>query len=538
MPFILNVLIFFWLIRTVKFVLFWIYLWQLKEYHTGRFLDHFRTHKGKKIFFNFLFISKLILLIVLLFFDGLFLLTFYLLLLVYFAESAFFVYGFIKNKFKRPVFTAKTIFLTVCSLIFTTSFLFKTYGLNNNFSFTSSILIFDIFTPLIVSFLILFLQPFFVLARNIILKKAKGKILEYKKLTVIGITGSYGKTSTKEFLTTVLSSKFSVLSTKDHQNSEIGIAQCILNNLNENHQIFLVEMGAYNKGGIKLLCDIVKPKIGVVTGVNQQHLAIFGSMENLLLAEGGRELLKSLPDNGMIVINGDNKYCINLYKSAEIKKKIYSLHNDKIDSDIWTEDIIVEKKSLSFIVMTREKEIAYFDINILGKQNVQNILGVILVAKELGMSLEEISRACQNIKPAQAGITLKKGVHGIDIIDSSYSSNPNGVMADLDHLNTFPQKKVIIMPCLIELGNKSAEIHREIGKKIAEVCDMAIITTKERFEEIKNGAMENGMPKDRILLCDKPKDIFNMVTTFCKSRDTVLLEGRVPNELVELLVSK
>ncbi len=416
---------------------------------------------------------------------------------------------------------------------------YKYVGENSRFIF--ALLIFDILIPIFISAIVLLFQPFFVLVRNIILEKAKEKIKKINNLTVIGITGSYGKTSTKEFLTTILSQKFNVLSTLKHKNSEIGIAQTILKDLNAKHEIFIVEMGSYKKGGIKLLCDIVKPKIGIITGVNEQHLALFGSQDNLLSAEGGRELVESLPKNGLIVLNGDNKYCLNLYKKIyefvgnNIEKKIYTTKKDKISSNIWTEDITVYKDYISFIARSKEKEMAHFSVNVLGKQNVQNLLGAILVAKEFGMDFGEISEACKNIQQNQASIILNKGIYGIDIIDSSHSSNPDGVIADLDYLNIFPKKKVVVMPCLIELGNKSSEIHYAIGKKIAEICDLAIITTKDKFKEIKKGAAENGMPKDRILLCDKSKEIFAHITTFCKEGDAVLLEGRVPKSLIEKL---
>ncbi len=522
----IEIFIFFWFIRTTKSVLFWIYLWQLKNYHIGRFIDHFRTDKGKKIFFNFPFILKIFLLILINYYS---ILVSYVLLLIYITESIV----FIVKKSKRPVWTLKTILLTLFSITIVALcaiFIKTVYGF----------LLFDILTPIIISAIVLLVQPFFVMARNIILEKAKGKIKKFKNLKVIGITGSYGKTTTKEFLTTILAQKFNIISTKDHQNSEIGIANCIINNLNSEHRIFIVEMGSYNKGGIKLLCDIVKPKIGIVTGVNEQHLSTFGSMENLLSAEGGRELLENLPKDGLLVINGDNKYCLDLYKSIgrsglPILGKIYSVKGDRVDSDIWAEEITIGKNSLDFLVMNKNKEAVHFNVNVLGKQNIQNLLGAILLAKELGMSLGEISSACKKIKPEQAGITLKNGIHGIDIIDSSYSSNPDGVMADLDYLNVFENKKVIIMPCLIELGNKSAEIHEEIGKKIAEVCDMVIVTTKEKFEEIKSGATLSVEPP-KVIFCENPKEIFNLVTTFCKEGDVVLLEGRVPIELIKLLI--
>ena len=565
-PFV-EIIAFLWLVRTIKFILFWIYLWQLKEYHIGRFIDHFSTDKGKTLVFGAISIVKLILLIFLLI-DSVFLtLVFYVLFAVWAIESLLFIYSIFTKTFKRPVVTKKTVFLTSTSILLVILYAVFAYNYNDVLGFTFSILLFDILTPLLISAVVLLFQPFFVLARNGILKKAAKKISTFKNLTVIGITGSYGKTSTKEFLTTILASKFNVLSTPEHKNSEIGIAQTILQSLNEKHKIFIVEMGSYSKGGIKLLCDIVKPRIGIVTGVNEQHLATFGSLENLLSAEGGRELAESLPKNGLIILNGDNKYCLDLYKKTGINKKtkapilekigarpstqdlsalVYTVKKDTVDSDIWTEDVEARKDSLHFIAICQDKEIAHFDVSVLGKQNVQNLLGAILIAKELGMNLEEISIACKNIRQEQAGMTLKKGLYGLNVIDSSYSSNPDGVMADLDYLNIFGQnllsldnfiqaKKVIVMPCLIELGSKSKEIHRQIGKKIAEVCDLAIITTKDRFDDIKSGAIEYSMPADKILLCDKPADIVNIITTFCKEGDAVLLEGRVPGELIRLL---
>ena len=538
MSFLITLLCFFWFARTIKFVLFWIFLWQLKSYHTGRFLDHFRTHKGKKIFFNGLFAAKLILLM-LLFIN--YYLALYVLLLVYVAEFAMFGLAIIKKQYKKPVFTSKTIFLTIVASLDVIFYLFFSYVyIKNTFWFLFLILIYDIFTPLIVSVIVLFFQPFFVMARNNILKKAKKKISQYKNVTVIGITGSYGKTSTKEFLTTILSQRFNVLATADHQNSEIGIAKTILEKLNIGHEIFIVEMGAYNKGGIKLLCNMVKPSIGIVTGVNEQHLSTFGSLDNLLSAEGGRELVDALQKHGLIILNGENAFCVDLYKNIykinnTVGKQIYTIGKNKIDSDIWTEDIVVEKNSVSFIARTKEKELAHIKVSVPGKQYVQNILGAILIAREFGMTLEQITRACQNIKPEQAGIALKKGVHGIEIIDASYSSNPDGVMADLEYLNIFKGKKVIVMPCLIELGSKSAVIHYQIGKKIAKTCDLAIITTKERFGDLKRGAMENGMQESAILLCDNPDEVLAHITTNCKEGDAVLLEGRVPNKLITLL---
>jgi len=541
MFFFLNTL---WFIRTIKFVLFWLYLWQLKEYHIGRFVDHFKTEKGRRLILNPFYSTKILLLVLFTFETQFFTVLFSVLFLIYIVEFAIFARQIYAKSVKKPVKTIKTLFLgIICFAIVCFSlFYISTQALEPQQPFW--LLVIDVATPLIVSTVVLLFQPFFVLARNRILKKATQKIAKFKnsrldsarQVKVIGITGSYGKTTTKEFLATILSQKYKVLKTKEHQNSEMGIAKCILEDLTEEHEVFVVEMGSYAKGGIKLLCDIVKPQIGLVVGVNEQHLSLFGSLENLLSAEGGRELETALPDNGFLVLNGDNKYCLDLYKKSQKNKKTYSINRDKISSDIWAEDIVVLKDKISFLAVNKNKEIYHFEVNVLGKQNIQNLLASILVARELGMDLDEISDACANITQNQAGIILKPGKHNINIIDSSYSANPDGVVADLEYLNIFPKKKIIVMPCLIELGKKSPEIHEKIGQKIGKICDMAIITTKENFENVRKGAIYSGMAQKNIVFCEKPEDIYSMITLFSTKEDAVLLEGRVPVGLIKLLI--
>ncbi len=539
------VIAFFWFIRTSKYVFFWLYLWQLKEYHIGRFLDHFKTQKGQKLILNPLQNFKLLLAVLFILDNVVFV---WALFLVYFIESFLFFKAVFNKKILKPKPTKKTVILILFSFLIVVLFPITLYVFGQNIiQFSLYLLAFDMLIPFIVTAVVFLFQPLVILLRNNIIRKAKNKIRNLKLITggpiVVGITGSYGKTSTKEFLSTILSYRFKVLKTKEHQNSEIGISECILNNLNKDHEVFVVEMGSYNKGGIKLLSDIVKPKIGIVTGVNEQHLALFGSLDNLLSAEGGRELADALPKDGLLVLNGDNKYCLDLYKKVillqaqdRLNVKIYTLLKDKINSDIWPDEITIKKDSVSFVVLTKEKEMASFDVDVFGKQNIQNILADILVARHLGMSFDEIIKASRNIKIEQSGILLKEGKHGVSIIDSSYSSNPNGVVADLEYLSIFLKKKVIIMPCLIELGEKSAVIHEKMGKEIGKICDLAIITTKEMFKEIKKGAVEAGMKEKNIVFCEKPEEILTRISIFCTSGDAVLLEGRVPEKLISKLI--
>jgi len=533
----------FWFVRQTKAILFWLYLWQLKEYRFSRFFDHFRTYQGKKLFLNFLFIFKISLLVILAFsfffvpvelLEWPYIPLLVILLAIYFFEAAKTFLDFFQRKLKKPVLTLKAKTLITVNLIgLLLSFIIIWYvTFVHPLGFFLSLflfLLFDILTPLLVSGIVFLFQPFTTYWQNRIIKKAKEKRAKFKDLLVIGISGSYGKTSTKEFLTAILSSKFKVLSTPLNQNTDIAIAKLILEKLTEEIEIFIVEMGAYKKGEIASPCRMVKPKIGILTGLNEQHLSTFGSQENIINTE--YELIQALPSDGLAVFNGDNPYCFELSQKTTCPKKVYSLKSSisGFPVDIWTENVRVEKDFISFKTKTKDDE-ADFKLNLLGAQNIQNILGAALVAKELGMSLKEISQACRKIRQEQARISLKRGINNLNIIEATYSANPAGVISHLEYLKIWPGKKIIIMPCLIELGQSSKEVHKKIGQKINEVCDLAIITTRDRFKEIKEttGA--------KAIFLEKPKEILEKIKSFCQEDDVILLESRVPEGLIKQLI--
>jgi len=424
-----------WFLVFTKLLIFWVWLWQLKEYHLGRFKAHFETQKTRKIIFSL-------------------------------------------HGVRYPRLTKKTLVILSSGILIELLILFYFYSI-------PVLILLIILAPIIVSILILLFQiPANILIKRT-LKKAEEKRKQFKDLIVIGITGSYGKSSTKEFLATILSEKYNVLKTERNINAEIGIANTILNELNQKHQVFIAEIGAYERGKIKQVCGIIKPKIGILTGINEQHLSTFGSLQNIKKAKN--EILEC----------------------SEIKI-------DYNDLDLTATNIVIEKEFVFFKVDGVD-----FKVNLLGKHNINNILLAAFCAKKLGMSLAEISKACLKIKPEQGGMKFLKR-NGLIILDASYSANPDGVIADLEYLKLYQGKKVIIMPCLIELGKESKQIHKKIGQKIAEICDFAIITRKDYFKDIK-GENKN------VLLIERPEHIVAKVEEFLNQETVILLEGRVPN---------
>jgi UDP-N-acetylmuramoyl-tripeptide--D-alanyl-D-alanine ligase len=564
---IFLLLLIFWFLCQKKSVLFWFYLWQLKECHWKRFLDHFRTEKGKRIFKNRLFVLKTIFLVLLLilifrepfpeFLRGV---GFWAVFFLFFLEGLKTVKDFFQKSLKKPLFTKKIILLSFSFLLLT--LVFGTFAFwqfqDNKILFVISLLIFNILTPLFVSFFILGFEPITLIYQKRLIKKAKEKREKMKNLIVIGITGSYGKTSTKEFLAKILSQKYKVLKTKKHINAEVGIAKTILSDLGPEHQVFIAEIGAYEKGKIKQVCKMLQPQIGILTGLNEQHLATFGSMENIIVGEGF-ELIGMLPEDGTAVMNWDNQLIKSKIKShcrqrrrgaladvgegggrvgvpgglqSKWQVKIQKFYSLKEKANLWAEDIEIEREKISFRVFSEDGDSAFFEVNLIGGHNVSNILGASLVAHEkFGFSLVKIAEICEEFGPEPGTMILKKGRGGLNIIDSTYSANPDGVISALDYLKVWPGKKVIVMPCLIELGSASKRVHKEIGRKIAEVCDLAIITTKDRLREIKEGAVERGMREGNILFIENPQEIFEKIKNFNQPDDIILLEGRVPSNL-------
>ena len=306
-----------------------------------------------------------------------------------------------------------------------------------------------------------------------------------KKIKVIGITGSYGKTSTKEFLYTILNEKYKVVRTKGNNNTNIGVARTVLNKVNDDYDYFICEMGAYKIGEIEEICNIVKPEIGILTGINEQHLDLFGSIENTIQAKF--ELIKSLPKDGVAIINSriknqESRYLIPpLSKGArgisglDVEKIIlYSLKN--------ISDIKVMPDCVEFIYKNQK-----FKANLLGRHYIENLLAAIIAAENLGMNLEEISEAAEKIKPSKFMMRKLDGLNNSVFIDDSYSANPDGVIAALDYLNEAYRdyKKIIVFPGIIELGNKSEEVHQKLFSKIGEVCDAAYMLNSQKFVKSK-----------------------------------------------------
>ena len=262
--------------------------------------------------------------------------------LLFFAFAFYQILIEIKNRIlKRPVLTFRILAILLTIVVFYSIIVFSWIPASAGMTEVSTVnigmtevkvaeiilllLFFYLATPILITAIILFTNPFFNFQKKRIIKKAMAKMRTLKKIKVIGITGSYGKTSTKEFLDVILSEKYRVIKTTGNNNTNIGVAKTVLNKVNDNYDYFICEMGAYKIGEIEEICGIVKPEIGILTGINEQHLDLFGSIENTVKAKF--ELIEALSKKGVAILNRDNKYIKSAIKNRKLDIGYWILEN-------------------------------------------------------------------------------------------------------------------------------------------------------------------------------------------------------------------
>ncbi len=346
---------------------------------------------------------------------------------------------------------------------------------------------------------------------------------------VIGITGSYGKTSIKEFTAHIVSKKFKVLKTPQNTNTDIGIAEFILKTDFANIDVFVVEMGAYKEGEIKKICDIVHPKIGILSAINEQHLALFGSIEQIQKTK--YELLRAIPKDGLVVTNADNKYCMEYLHELDCKK-IRTFGTDAENKpDCLIKNITVTKQGIECDGAYKEVE-AHLTAPVIGAHQAGNIAAAIIAAVHLKMTKDEIVNAVSTLKN-ESETALKEYVYGnCTIIDDSYNSNPDGFSAALAILNGFPSrfKRIVVTRGMAELGEKSEELHKKIGEEIAFCADILIVTNPnavEFFKEAISGLQ--GKYKLEIEPIFDEQKLLERVRSLKNTESIILLESRLPS---------
>lgn len=342
-------------------------------------------------------------------------------------------------------------------------------------------------------------------------------------LKVIGITGSYGKTSTKHYLERILSEKYSVCMTPGSFNTTLGVVRTVREYLKPFDRVFICEMGAKQIGDIKEICDLVHPEIGIVTAVGPQHLESFKSVENVQRTKF--ELVDALPADGLAVLNDDFEYVANrpVDNVPVVRYGIEPRQQVKFS----VSDIRYSASGTDFTVVTPDGELK-LHTRLVGECNVSNLVAAVIVALHLGVDERRIAYAVEQIQQVEHRLSVKRTPGGLTIIDDAFNSNPTGSAMALDVLASMTSgKRIVITPGMIELGDEQERRNAEFGEKIARSVDVAIIVGQYNRDAILRGL---GEPEGvEVHVVDTFAQAQTILTRIARAGDTVLYENDLPD---------
>ena len=381
------------------------------------------------------------------------------------------------------------------------------------------------FLPLAMQLAVALRQPFEEARNRRFVQEAAKIIADSPNLLRIGITGSYGKTSSKMLLGRVLAESKYTLVTPDSYNTPLGVTLTIRQQLKPIHQVFVAEMGARQKGDIKELCDLVQPEIGIVTAVGPQHLETFGSLENVAATKF--ELIDSLPPYGLAVLNIDDPIIAERAKSLQVACRTYAL--EQPGADYTATDVSFSPQGMRFVLHTAEGGSQPIHTKLLGRHNIYNILAAAAVGEYLGLGLAEIARAVAQTPPVEHRLVLK-AAGGFTIIDDAFNSNPQGSKAAVDVLAAMPGgRKMIITPGMVELGSEQERLNREFAAYCAEKLDYVLIVGQKQSGPLLAGLREAGLSPERWRVAADLAEASAFMRGWVQPGDYVLFENDLPD---------
>lgn len=357
-------------------------------------------------------------------------------------------------------------------------------------------------------------------------QKAQKKLHDLANLEVIGITGSYGKTSSKNILNEILSVNYISHPTPKNFNTDVGLMSTINNDLTKFDEIFIAEMGAYRVGRIKNACNLVHPKYGLLTTIGKAHLETFGSQENIVKTKF--ELIEALPSDGIAFLNMDDPYQVNYKLKNKVRTVWYAVNNKK--ADFYVTDIKCSNKGSTFKIFFKKENQAYeFTTKLLGRHNISNIVSGVSIGYEFGIPINKLQLAVSNIKPIEHRLELKK-IGVMYQIDDAYNSNPVGAKVALEVLDMMPGTKVVVTPGMVELGKEEEQANYEFGKQIAKVADYVILVGEKQTKPIKEGLLASKYKNDNIIVTNDVREAYILVGKLKGKEDIyALFENDLPD---------
>lgn len=330
-------------------------------------------------------------------------------------------------------------------------------------------------------------------------------------LKVIGVTGSTGKTSTKDLIAALLSAKYRVFKTKGNFNNDIGLPLMILE-LTSDIDVAVLEMGMSSLGEIELLAKVAKPDIGVITNVGLSHIENLKTQENILKAK--MEITAFFGKDNVLIVNGEDELLKNISSDVFKVKKIGYNH----EYDVYASNIILREEETEFLAHAFGEE-AVFNLPMAGKHNVLNTMLAIEVSKSLNVSFEDMVRGVENLEATSMRLQVIKK-QGLTIINDCYNASPDSMRSSLDVLSAYKNnRKIAILGDMYELGDESEKSHLEVGKYAKDKVDTLIVIGKY----IKN--FKDGFNNDNIIMYNTKEECIKELENIIKLDDVVLVKA-------------
>jgi len=430
-----------------------------------------------------------------------------------------------KKSIKPLVLTSRVKRLYV-ALILVLAALLTVYVLFRNITLgryvSVALFLLSFFTPVLTLLIWCITLPIEKLINAWYIWDAKKILKSRPDMKVIGVTGSYGKTTTKFILTRILSEKFNVACTPHSFNTPMGVVRTIREMLPPQTEIFVCEMGAKSVGNIKEVCDIASPHYGIITSVGPQHLDTFKSVDNVFKTKF--ELADAVAKNdGITFVNGDSK---------EIMSRIegdFKIYGTKKKFKYHAENISYGRFGSEFDVKLG-KETVHLTTKLLGLHSIIDIVGAVALSYTLGVSTTDIKYAVASLKPAEHRLEMKTFTNGSLLIDDAYNSNPEGCLEAVRVLGSFEgMKKVVVTPGLVELGEKEYECNYALGKEAAKNCDEIILVGKNRSKPMADAVNKSKFNKDNLHIVASFNEAMEIYSKIADNNTVVLFENDLPD---------
>jgi UDP-N-acetylmuramoyl-tripeptide--D-alanyl-D-alanine ligase len=348
---------------------------------------------------------------------------------------------------------------------------------------------------------------------------------------VVGITGSYGKTTTKACVDAVLSTAGPSYPTPASFNSYLGVVRAINEGLSTEDEFFVVEMGAYRDGDVAELCDLVHPRIGVLTAIGPAHLERFGSLDVTERAKG--ELAEALPEDGLFVTRADDERTRRVAADRARSRVVLFSPQAHPDADVWAGDVRIADGRMEFRLCTRDAnadDAPLVRARLLGEHNIANLLAAAAVGFDVGLTPPQIARALSQVRPPDHRLApIVNSAAGVIVIDDSYNANPIGAAAALEVLRAHPAKRrILVTPGMVELGSEEDVANRELGVLAARACDYCILSGT-RAQAIRDGLLSAGFPEQQIVMTVDGPSAHAKVAEMTQRGDVILFENDLPD---------